>query len=265
MKSVTNKTALVTGGARGMGLIWVHNLLRDGANVIIWGTDEIKLKSAQLDLSKKYSKRKISIQRVDVGDESQIIQAAEIALREQDIDILVNNAGIMCHGPFVEVSSTEHSRIIDVNLKSIIWTMKCFLPGMLERNIGHIVNVASAAGFTGIPNMSAYVASKWGVIGLSESVRLEVRAMGKNQVNFTVFCPSYVDTGMFDGAKPPFLTRWLNPTDTVDLAYKAFKKNISIVIDPPLARVIPVSRSLLPTKIHDLLSGILGISSSMSK
>jgi len=179
------------------------------------------------------------------------------------VDILVNNAGIVHADAFFDTDDARLSATIDVNLKSMIWTMKAFLPGMIERDEGHVVNIASAAGFMGMPRLPAYCASKSGVIGLTESVRGEIRETGVYGVRFSLVCPSFVDTGMFEGATPPALTRMLRPERIVDIAYEAVKQNRFMIAEPFMVKLTPPLKSLLPQRVFDFLADRFGINRSM--
>jgi short-subunit dehydrogenase len=248
----------------GMGRLWCERFARDGANLVIWDINDDEMKRAAEDIGR--SKVKVLTQKVDVSKNDAVYEAAEKATKEMgDVDILVNNAGIVFAGPFLETDDARLSAVIDVDLKAHMWTMKAFLPRMIERNSGHVVNVSSASGYIGVPRMPSYVAAKWGAIGLTESVRLELKTMGVDGVKFTLVCPSYVDTGMFEGAKPPLMTKMLKPKDIVDIAYEAFKQDKYIVNEPWLVKLTPALKGILPYQAFDLVSGILGVTKSMHK
>ena len=262
MKDVGRKIALVTGGARGMGLAWAERLARDGATVILWGTNADRLRKAKSQLLGDGSNHMALA--VDVSSREAVYDAARDVLnRYGKIDILINNAGIVDGAAFLETSDQVIERILSVNVLSMFWTIKAFLPGMVARNEGHIVNVASAAGFIGVPRMVAYVASKWAVIGLTESLRLEVAGMGKIGVKFSTFCPSYVDTGMFSGVQPPKLTKMLQVDAVVDRAYRAFLDDKVMIQEPYMVKGIPIMKALLPGKVFDYLCKVIGVTSSM--
>jgi len=187
---------------------------------------------------------------------------------EQDygpIDVLVNNAGIVAGGPFLETPDDKLAATIDIDLKALMWTMKAVLPGMIRNGAGHIINISSASGFIGVPFMPSYTASKWGVIGLTESVRLEMKELGHHGILFTLFCPSYVDTGMFSGAKAPLLSRMLSPDQVVQIAYNAFKNDKYFVLEPWLVKITPMLKGFLPTPVFDFISDLLGATSSMKQ
>lgn len=260
MKDIKGKTALITGGARGMGLLWAGHLLADGASVILWDLDAAALKTAAKELSGKYP-GKVRTAKVDISDRTAVYREAKKAGR---IDILVNNAGIVAGGKFLETADEKHAATIDVNLTSVIWTVKAFLPGMIDRECGHIVNIASAAGFLGTPFMAPYNASKWGLIGLTESLKLEIDQLGIKGIRFTLVCPSYVDTGMFHGVRAPLLVPLLRPEPLVARAYRAFRRNRYYVMAPFMVNFIPFLRGIMPISLFWIISRRLGVSKSMS-
>ncbi|RJO63391.1 MAG: SDR family NAD(P)-dependent oxidoreductase [Myxococcales bacterium] len=265
MKDVKGRWAVVTGGAAGMGRLWAEHLIRDGANVALWDINAGLLEKTAQELRVRGGGQTLSY-AVDVSDREAIYKNAEKVQEDTGgVDILINNAGIVYADSFLDTPDERLSRTIDVNLKALMWTMKAFLPRMVQRNEGHVVNVSSASGFVGVPRMPAYTASKWGVIGLSESLRLEMELIGKKGVKFTTFCPSYVDTGMFEGARAPLLTPMLKPHEAVALAYEGFKKDQPFVLAPAMVKITPALKWILPTKVFDFISHQFGVTSSMSQ
>ncbi len=247
----------------GMGLLWARHLAADGANLVLWDINAEGLQQAAEELRGQVD---VLTQVVDVSDRTQIYKAAmKVQAETGGVDILVNNAGIIFSGPFLETPDEQINKTIDVDLKAIFWTMKAFLPRMLELNDGHIINISSASGFIGVPRMPAYVSAKWGVIGMTESVRLEVRAMNKDGVGFTLFCPSFVDTGMFEGAKAPLLTPVLKPEEAVRIAYDGFRSGKFLITAPWMVGITPALKGLLPSKIFDTVSDLFGANSAMDE
>jgi short-subunit dehydrogenase len=104
------------------------------------------------------------------------------------------------------------------------------------------------------------VASKWGVIGFTESLRYE---LAHRPIGFTLFCPSFVDTGMFAGARPPLFTRMLTPEVAVDRAYEGFRRGEYLIVEPFMAKLTPALKGLLPTWLFDVLARTLGVTRSM--
>jgi all-trans-retinol dehydrogenase (NAD+) len=264
MKDIRNKTALITGGARGMGKLWAERLLADGARVILLDIDAAALKIAKSELEKSYRGR-IASYAVDITNRAALYKTMKKASNDFGaIEILINNAGIVAGGKFLEVTDEKHAATIDINLKAMIFTIKAVLPGMIQKKSGHIVNISSAAGFLGTPFMAPYNASKWGVIGLTESLKLELEETGIHNIRFTLVCPSYVDTGMFAGVKAPLFTPILSPDQIVDIAYRSFRKDKYFVLEPFIVKFVPFLRGILPNRAFGYVAKILGVTSSMS-
>jgi short-subunit dehydrogenase len=264
MREISGKRALVTGGARGMGKLWAEKLLADGANVILLDINKKELRGAESEFSRKYP-GKVTTICADITDYAGL--SGKIAKAEKAfgaIDILVNNAGIVAGGDFTEVPFEKHAATIDINLKGTIALSRAVLPGMIERNSGHIVNIASAAGFLGTPFMAPYNASKWGVIGFTESLMLEMKMRKRDGIFFTLVCPSYVDTGMFAGVRAPKLVPMLKPDRIVDIAYRAFRKNRYLVLEPFVVKFVPFLRGILPNRMFNFIANLLGVTRSMA-
>ena len=197
----------------------------------------------------------------DISDRDQVYRLAE-RLRDQmgPAAILVNNAGIMRAAPILALDDDATVRMISVNLTAQFWTVKAFLPQMLECGEGHIVNVASAGGLLAIPSLSAYCASKFGVVGFTDALRQEVK---RNQwpVTVTCVCPNTVDTGMFAGARMVTGTRMLDPEAVCRRIVAGIKKNRPHVAIPHIAVrfLTPLTKVLLPTGAMDQLNRLLGM------
>jgi 3-oxoacyl-[acyl-carrier protein] reductase len=192
MQSVAGKVALITGSGRGIGRATAIAFAQEGIHVGLVGRSLENLQKVAEEL-KPYGV-KIAISTADVADLASITAAVESIRGELGaIDILVNNAGISKFGGFMELTPEEWTNIIDVNVKGVYYTTRAVLPEMMERNAGDIVNIASTAGQRGAPLTSAYTASKAAVIGLSESLMLEVR---KKNIRVTTLTPSTVATDM---------------------------------------------------------------------
>ncbi len=259
--TVAGKNVVITGGAQGMGLLWAEHLARDGARIVLWDLNKTQLEQAQARLLGLGGQ--VYVQCVDVSDRTAVYAAARTAEQHMGpIDILINNAGIVAAGRFLEIPDEKLAATIDVDVKALLWTIKAVLPGMIQRNSGHIINISSASGFIGVPYMPAYAASKWAVIGLTESLRLEMAQEGHTGIRFTLFCPSYVDTGMFAGVRPPLLTPIMTPQVAIKRAYKAFRRGDYFILEPFIVKFTPALKALLPRGVFDRVSDILGVTSS---
>ena len=165
------RTAVVTGGARGIGLAIAERMIASGAGVAIWDMDEPAMASAAAKLGGR-----VSTHRVELTDEAAVRAAADASLaRHGAIDILVNNAGITGgNAPTWELPTDQWRRVVDVNLVGPFLTCSAIIPGMIARGYGRVVNIASVAGKEGNPNASHYSASKAGLIALTKSLGKEL-------------------------------------------------------------------------------------------
>ncbi|MEX3745226.1 MULTISPECIES: 3-ketoacyl-ACP reductase [Lysinibacillus] len=192
MQTIAGKVALITGAGRGIGRATAVAFAQEGIHVGLIGRTLENLQQVAEEL-KQYDV-KVAIAVANVADLDSITTAVESIRSELGaIDILVNNAGISKFGSFMDLTPEEWTNIIDVNVKGVYYTTRAVLPEMIERNTGDIINISSTAGQKGAPITSAYSASKAAVIGLSESLMLEVR---KKNIRVTTLTPSTVATDM---------------------------------------------------------------------
>ncbi|MEY9974897.1 3-oxoacyl-[acyl-carrier protein] reductase [Lysinibacillus sp. RC46] len=192
MQTIAGKVALITGAGRGIGRATAVAFAQEGIHVGLVGRTLENLQQVAEEL-KQYDV-KVAIAVANVADLDSITAAVESIRGELGaIDILVNNAGISKFGNFMDLTPEEWTNIIDVNVKGVYYTTRAVLPEMIERNTGDIINISSTAGQKGAPITSAYSASKAAVIGLSESLMLEVR---KKNIRVTTLTPSTVATDM---------------------------------------------------------------------
>jgi 3-oxoacyl-[acyl-carrier protein] reductase len=191
--NLTNRVAIVTGGAQGFGLAITERFIQSGAKVIIWDIDEDAAKKAIT----KVGSENLNYQIVDVSNFENINKSLkEIENQHGKIDIFVNNAGIAGMNTTVaEYPVEEWNRVINLNLNSVFYCCKAVVPFMIKNDYGRIVNIASIAGKEGNPNASAYSTSKAGVIGLTKSLGKELALK-----NIAVNCvtPAAAKTRIFD-------------------------------------------------------------------
>lgn len=191
---LADRTALITGGGRGIGRAVALAFAREGARVFVVARTTGEVERVAEEIRAESGDRSAAHAACDVAD-PQSVKEAFAAARDffGGIDVLVNNAGVADSSKFTETSDEFWRRHLDINLTGAFYCMREALPSMLERGWGRIVNVASVAGKTGAPYVAAYTASKHGVVGLTRSVALEVAAKG---VTVNAVCPGYVDTDM---------------------------------------------------------------------
>jgi short-subunit dehydrogenase len=253
---------LITGGASGIGKIMGRMALEKGAScLIIWDINPQSISSAAGELS-KYGKVKGYI--VDVSGNELITEAYNKVVSEcGTIDILINCAGIVTSNKtFDQMSTDEMIRTMNINTLAPMFVTKAILPGMIRRNRGHICNIASAGGMLSNPKMSVYAASKWGAIGWSDSVRIELQNM-KSDVHVTTVAPYYINTGMFDGVKSRIIPI-LKPEYVAKRIIRAIEKNKSFRGIPFGFHFIRFWQFILPTRLFDWFFGkVMGIYHAM--
>lgn len=228
MESITGKVAIITGAGRGIGRATAIAFAKEGMHVGLVGRTLENLQNVAAEL-KAYDVN-VAIAAASIEDLESITSAVESIRTELGpIDVLINNAGISKFGGFMDLTPDEWTNIIDVNVKGVYYTTRAVLPEMVERQTGDIINIASTAGQKGAPATSAYTASKAALIGMTESLMMEVR---KQNVRVTALTPSTVATDM---AKDLNLTdgnpeKVMQPEDMADLMVAQLKLHPRVVL-----------------------------------
>ena len=260
MKNLKGKIVLITGGASGIGKIMVRLMFERKAKVIIW---DINQKNIDETISEFSSKEDVLAYNIDVSNIEQIQETAKKVKQEiGEIDVLINNAGIVVGKYFNEHSVKDITNTMRINANGPMYITMEFLEGMLNRNSGHICNIASSGGLISNPKMSVYAASKWAVIGWSDSLRLEMKQM-KKEVNVTTIMPYYINTGMFDGVKSKIPI--LKPEAAALTIVKAIENNKKrITIPGYMYRFTRLGQAIMSVNIFDWFAGsVLGIYKTM--
>ena len=168
---LSNRTAIITGGAQGFGLDIAKRFLKSGAKVIIWDIDKEEL----LKASKTLNNPNLSFNIVDVSTFENVKETVDEITKSSEIDILINNAGITgSTSSLWDYDVGEWNKIVQINLMGTFNCCKCVIPNMIKNKYGRVVNVASVAGKDGNANASAYSSAKAGVIGLTKSLGKEL-------------------------------------------------------------------------------------------
>ena len=262
MKNVAGKVALVTGAAMGMGKLVAFRCARDGARVVLWDMNKAELDKTIDELKKFGADAKGYI--VDVTKVAAVKEAAEKVRREVGtVDVLVNNAGVVAGGNFLDVPIEKHIWVIDVNVNAVMICTHAFLPDMIGKKQGHIVNMASAAGLIGVAKLTSYCASKFAVVGFTEALRMELRKTQLKEIYTTTVCPSFVKTGMFEGVKAPFMTPLLEPQEMADKIYEGMRKNKIMVKEPLMVKYTPLLKALSHPNSFAWIGEMLGVQSAM--
>lgn len=261
---LAGKTVLITGAAMGMGRLYAELAVREGAaNLVLWDLNASLLAQTAAELGGN----NIRIQTVDVSSLEQIKAAAAVVLSEVGApDLLINNAGIV-RGKYFWEHDHENDIELTMRVNSLgpMHITRAFLPEMMaDKSQRRIVNIASAAGLVSNPKMSIYAASKWAAVGWSDSLRLELAKTGHGNIKVTTVCPTYITTGMFDGAKPMLLTPLMTPEMVVGKVWQSMKAGKSMVLMPWTVQLSKVLKGLLPQRAWDFLaSKVFGVYSTM--
>ncbi|AWK07283.1 3-ketoacyl-ACP reductase [Flavobacterium crocinum] len=228
MTDLKNKNALITGAGKGIGKAVAIALAKEGVNLILVSRTQNDIDQLAEETA-KFGVKTLALP-ADVSDINSINSAVEKAIAEfKSIDILINSAGIASFGKFLELEPEAWERIIQVNLMGTYYTTRAIIPNMIERQTGDIINISSTAGLNGNALTSAYSASKFAVLGLTDSLMQEMR---KHNIRVTALTPSTVATDM---AKDLNLTdgnpeKVMQSEDMADLIIAQLKLNRRVFI-----------------------------------
>jgi all-trans-retinol dehydrogenase (NAD+) len=262
MRELRGKVVLVTGAAMGMGKLEAQNFAREGCRVVITDVNEARLEETFEEL--KRAGYDVASYVLDVSDREACFELADRVRSDVGpMDILINNAGVVECGEFLQMSEKSLRWMFDVNVFGQMWMMQAFVPDLVRRKTGFVVNICSSAGKVGVARMAGYCATKFAGIGLTDTMRAELHGSG---VNFIIVNPGFVQTGMFEGAKLPFITRWIQPQEVADAVLEAVKRNRWEVFIPNLSvRMAALARGLGIPKVSDFLMTALGGNRSMAE
>ena len=192
MENLQGKKAIITGGGRGLGKAVALALAAEGVAIAITGRNEETLQKTTKEIEDLGVKAVYSV--FDVSDFDAVKKGiSQLKTTFGDADILINNAGIAAFGSFLDMEPAKWKEILDINVMGIYNVTHAVLPDMIAKNSGDIINVSSTAGIRGNANTSAYSASKFAVVGLSEALMMEVR---KHNIRVSTLMPSTIASDM---------------------------------------------------------------------
>ncbi|TFD94613.1 SDR family NAD(P)-dependent oxidoreductase [Cryobacterium lactosi] len=269
-RTVSGARVLITGAAMGMGRLYAERAVAEGArSVILWDRDAAALSATAAVLTERATGvTQIAPYVVDIADLGAIAQTAQRVRTEVgNPDIVINNAGIVRGSFFWEHDNGDDTRAtMQVNALAPMYITREFLPAMMRNPFREfrIVNIASAAGMLSNPRMSVYAASKAAVITWSDSLRLELAQQGFDNVRVSTIAPSYISTGMFDGARGPLFTPVMTPEYVVNRVWRAMLAGSPQLLMPWTVGLSKKLRGVLPLAAWDAVAGrVFGVYRSM--
>jgi short-subunit dehydrogenase len=256
-KSIRGKRALITGAARGIGLAIAKRLQAEQVELVLADIDAVQLREAAELLKLSLPEKQARL--IDVRDADAFADAvADIEHTVGPIDILINNAGIMSIGGFLEQELDSDHRQIGINLYGVIHGIRAVLPYMKQRDSGSIVNIASVAGIVGAPNAAVYSATKFGVVGLTQALHME---LSETNIDFSYVCPSLVKTELIAGSTEPLWPKAVTAEEVADTVYKAITKRQVANFIPKAGRLSVLLPAILPRRVFEKIGAILGLNS----
>jgi short-subunit dehydrogenase len=251
MREIRGKTALITGAASGIGRAIAMRLAKEGATLFLVDIKDNAL--AEVSAEARAFGVDVITRRCNVAEPREVSAAvAEVLNRWNGVDILVNNAGITYYGKTERMAADHWDKLMRVNLLSHIQFTRELLPSLLARREGHVLNVCSILGLIGMPKVTAYCTSKFGMVGFSESLRNE---FGRQGLGVTAMCPGFVRTNLFTNApleadveehKLPPKAICTTPERVANAAVKAIYRNRRLVVMEPFARLMYATKRFAP-------------------
>jgi short-subunit dehydrogenase len=255
------QTALITGASSGIGEALAQRFARAGFNLVLVARSADKLKVLATALAAEHG-IKAWVSPADLAQPGAAQKlAAAMKRARRPIDVLVNNAGVLTHGAFVDMPATRHRELIDLNVTGLTEMLAHFVPPMVARGQGRVLNVASIAAFQPVPMLATYAATKAYVLSLTESLSEELQGTG---VTITTLCPGITATSMFDQAKaasaelggvPAFVVG--RAEDVADEGFNACMKGEVIRVPGNLNRAATLAGRATPRWLLRRVSGAM--------
>lgn len=219
--NLKNKHVVITGGSDGLGLSLAKAFAKKGAILHLIARTEEKLESATKDIEGEV--------HAYVTDVSDYAQLESVANKIEQVDVLINNAGVWIEGLVEENSVEDISNAIDINLKGVIYATRAFLPTLKRSNEAHLINISSTSGLKGRDNQAVYVASKFGVTGFTESLKVD---LASTNIKVSGFYPGGMSTQLFEKAgTPKDNTDWMDTDKVAEVLLFMIEQDASMMLD----------------------------------
>jgi NAD(P)-dependent dehydrogenase (short-subunit alcohol dehydrogenase family) len=256
---LTGQVAAITGGARGIGRAMAEAFLHEGMRVAIGDVDVATAEQTAAELG-----RDTIALPLDVTKRESIEAFADgVESKLGPIDVFVSNAGIMPVGRFLDEDDATARRQFDINVHGVIFGAKVMLPRFAERGRGHLVNVASQAGKAGVPGLATYCATKHAVVGLSEALRGELKALGHDGISVSCVMPNIVGTELGTGIEATRIAPMLTPQQVADETVLALKEDRFEVYVPRSAKGMLYVTGLLPRRGREAIGRLAKVDRMM--
>ena len=257
-----NPTALITGSSSGIGEALASCFAAAKHDVVLVARSEGKLKALAEKLAAQHGVV-VSVQPADLSQPGAAAQLfAKLSRKHTSVDVLVNCAGVLEQGAFTAIDQAKHQNIIDLNISGLTAMLSAFVPGMVARGRGRVLNVASVAAFQPVPTLASYAASKAYVLSLSESLSEELRDTG---VTVTTLCPGITATNMLTqaagsngklGQLPGFLVGEVQ--QVADMAFAATMQGDAICVPGVINQAAMIASRGIPKWLVRRIGGLIG-------
>ncbi|XP_045500223.1 estradiol 17-beta-dehydrogenase 11-like [Colias croceus] len=244
-KDLKGRIALITGGGGGLGSLIALRLARLGCVVVLWDINKQGLEDT-VKLVKGIGGKCYGYV-VDLAAREDIYRVADQVRKDVgNVSLLVNNAGVVSGMYLLDTPDHLIQRTFDVNILAHFWTVKAFIPDMIESNDGHIVTIASMAGHVGVPKLVDYCASKSAACGFDEALNVELESKGIKGVHTSLICPYFIRaTGMFEEVNSRIVPQ-LNSNDVADRVVYAIRTNERLAMIPAYFRLLLPFKWIVP-------------------
>ena len=238
--------ALITGASSGIGRDMARELAKKGMDLILVARNEEGLNEIKKQLEEE-NNVKIKIYAIDLSVKENLFKLYE---QEKEIDILINNAGFGLYGNFTETDLEKEIKMIDTNITAVHILTKLYLKEMVKKDKGHILNVASIAGFTPGPLMATYYATKNYILSLTRGINKELKK-NKSKVKISVLCPGPVNTNFNNVAGVKFKIKGLTSEYVAKYAIKNMLKGKLIIVPGAIIKTARIMSEIVPDVITE--------------
>lgn len=256
-KSVNGEIVLITGAGHGIGRNTAKEFAELQSVLVLWDINKTGVEETATECRKLGAK--VYTYVVDCSKREEITTAAAKVKEEVgDVDILINNAGIIFCADVLSLEDHQIEKIFEVNILAHFWTTRAFLPAMMRKNHGHIVTIASSAGFVGVPYMVDYCSTKFAALGYHKSLTAELAALQMTGIKTSCLCPVFVDTGFIKNSSTRFVPI-LAPEDVAKKLVDGILSNKKLICIPRSVVLTTVLEVMVPERALKALNAFSSV------